>query len=340
MRREQEKQLPVPAINARLISGRRLENCWHPEASKETCGKKIVQAHSLQRSSVLRGIVDDTNHVLTFCPPRHDHYGNPVPTEMGWKEASTFKGFCDSHDRELFAPIETRPFEATNQQCFLLAYRAACHELHQKMAMWEHAPSLQGMMDRGSAPADQQAIQANYRQMLGATGWALIRQQRFKAQMDESLRSEHFGDWQFAVLNFSGPLEVVSTGVVEPNVDFAGAVIQEDILQESQSVAYATVLRDGGVSVALAWRKDHAAPLQFWRSLLTYSSNELPQVLTQFMFAYVENTFFSRRWWEKRRMFIKEHITHLALTRHPYMDRPSFVPKHVVSLVLESAQLL
>jgi SEC-C motif len=339
MQRQHENSLPVAAINSRLISGRRLEVCWHPQASKSTCGK-IVRAHSLQRSTTLRAIMDERSHVLTFCPPRHDYLGRPIPNEVGWKEASTFRGFCGIHDNELFAPVETRPFVATPEQCFLLAYRAACHEVHQKQAMWDLGPDMQGLLDRGASPTEQQAIQAEFRTMLGGTGWALIRLNRFKERMDASLRVGSFDAWQFGVVDLVGVPDVLSTGLVEPNVDFQGRVLQSDMLTHSECLAYATVIRDGGVSIVLAWLKENLAPRTFWDSLTTLPAAEAPQVLTQFMFAYVENTFFSRKWWDSRRMFVRDHITALALSKHPYMEPPRFEPKHVTSLVVERLKLL
>jgi hypothetical protein len=112
------------------------------------------------------------------------------------------------------------------------------------------------------------------------------------------------------------------------------------MLTHSQCLAYATVIRDGGVSVVLAWLKEDLAPREVWNSLIKLPVAELPQVLTQFMFAYVENTFFSRQWWDSRRMFVRDHITGLALSRHPYMEPPRFERRHVTNLVLERVTLL
>ena len=78
------------------------------------------------------GIVDESGHCLTFFSQRAILSG--TPERRGWREASTFPGFCDRHDRATFAPIETVPFIGSAEQSFLLAYRAECHELYQKQA--------------------------------------------------------------------------------------------------------------------------------------------------------------------------------------------------------------
>jgi hypothetical protein len=51
--------------------------------------------------------------------------------KVGRNKATTFAGLCESHDRELFAPIETQPLALDDSsQLFLLAYRAVLFELH------------------------------------------------------------------------------------------------------------------------------------------------------------------------------------------------------------------
>lgn len=337
LRREDEKGLPPQALNAKLIAGLRLEQCWHPQAGVTTCGPKIVRAHTLQRSSVLRRIADPENHVLTFCPPKYDWEGMPLPRAVGWKEASTFRGFCDTHDGSLFAPVETQPFLGSPEQCFLLAYRAACHELHQKRQMWDHVPTMQNLWDRGMSPAEQASVQAEQRLNMGSLGWTLIGLIRLKEEMDRALTAMQFDDWQFAVLTFTGAVEMASTGLVSPNVDFSGHQIQHDLLRNAQSLFYGMVIDDAGAKVAFAWLKREPAPRMFLDSMLSFGPARVPHLLAQFMFAYVENTFFSRAWWESRRQFVQEHIGKLALIRSPYMEHPTYAVKHVSSLILESA---
>jgi hypothetical protein len=340
MRREEQKPLPPEALNAKLIAGLRLAQCWHPQASRATCSPKIVRAHTLQRASVLGRIADAQKHVLTFCPPSYDRQGVLIPTTIGWQEASTFRGFCQVHDASLFAPIETKPFIATEEQCFLLAYRAACHELHQKQSMWDHSPAMQGLWDRGMTPAEQTSVQAERRSFLGSVGWSLAQQIRLKQRMDRALGEKRFDDWQFAMFNLSGVAEIASTGMFSPNVDLAGNTIQKELLFNAQSLAFGTVVEDSATRIVFAWQKIEAAPRLFLDSLLSFDRKVIPHLLTQIIFAYVENTFFSRAWWESRRLFVQEQIGRLATLPHPYMNPPEYVRRHVSAMNLESAVFL
>jgi hypothetical protein len=71
--------------------------------------------------------------VFTFFKSNRSS-GHITPREVGWREASTFAGFCDIHDKELFAPLDDKKFSNTPEECFLIAYRAICHEFYQKKA--------------------------------------------------------------------------------------------------------------------------------------------------------------------------------------------------------------
>jgi len=96
--------------------------CLHPDANKITCGKKIISAHTLQRAGAIRQLIDASNHVLTFYPPERESNGELKLHSRGWRDASTFTGFCDTHDNELFADIENRLFASDEKQCLLIGY--------------------------------------------------------------------------------------------------------------------------------------------------------------------------------------------------------------------------
>ena len=119
--KEREKPLPLPAAAGVVRKAFQQRMCLHPEASADACGK-VISAHTIQRQGALSRLVDATGHCLTFYPAFAQK--GQEPQRRGWREASTFTGFCDQHDGKTFAPIETQSFRGTEEQCFLLAYRA------------------------------------------------------------------------------------------------------------------------------------------------------------------------------------------------------------------------
>jgi SEC-C motif len=120
-------------INHLLNSKRKEANiavCLHP--NKDECKGNIKNAHSIQNNRILNQISEDGHVVLLNSEVKNGEY--IVNTrDVSRNKATTFTGFCDYHDTNLFKPIETAEFEKTNEQLFLYAYRSLCLELHRKM---------------------------------------------------------------------------------------------------------------------------------------------------------------------------------------------------------------
>lgn len=105
--------------------------CWHPDASPSTCstddnGEIIVSAaHSIQNNGILSEIAE--KGIVIAYTLKH---GKLVGEEVQKNFASTFLGFCNTHD-SIFYPIETSEYSKSPEQNFLFAYRGfviACHK--------------------------------------------------------------------------------------------------------------------------------------------------------------------------------------------------------------------
>jgi hypothetical protein len=109
--------------------------CFHPNASSANCSGKIIKAHTVQRNGGLSQIAKD-GHVYTAANDISSVIQNQGEITLkltGLKTATTFTGFCNRHDTEIFKPIETVPFNPSSEHAFLLAYRVLCKELYAKM---------------------------------------------------------------------------------------------------------------------------------------------------------------------------------------------------------------
>jgi hypothetical protein len=115
------------------ISIERSKKCWHPQASPSTCnvdnnGRTIISdAHSIQNNRILNSLAEN-GHVSTYSRDSGDFEGILVSRNR----ASTFLGFCNTHDH-IFVPIENSDYEGTAAQNFLFAYRAFVVASHKKI---------------------------------------------------------------------------------------------------------------------------------------------------------------------------------------------------------------
>jgi len=140
------------------------------------CDQPAIHAHSIQNRQTI-ALLEQGDHVLSWQPRFSSAGPNIALRRIGRNYASTFAGFCNQHDTELFRPLDTKPLDgADREQLFLLAYRGITCELH---AIMTGVVQLQNLytarVERGadfpdsSSPAGQKAVE----QMLLA--WATWR---------------------------------------------------------------------------------------------------------------------------------------------------------------------
>jgi hypothetical protein len=342
LNRAAEQEIPFEALVQEMRSAWVHKKCSHPRAAPDACDR-IVSAHTIQRSRVLQKIVNSSNHVSTFHPLDIAFSTNSFKLKrIGWKAASTFTGFCGRHDSATFKSLEGSDFVGSSEQCFLIGYRALCHEIYQKSGLIRSYPRMRDLVDRGLLPEHQHVLQAYWADLNCSAQKSLKDLQKLKMEADEQLLTMQYSGWKNAVIHCSGDLCVASTGVVSPNRDMAGNALQvlHDQDSDIQQLPFGIeATADGGAAV-FTWRTSDAAPNQFVQSLLANDKRKLPHLLVQFIFAFIENTYFSEDWWNSLSPVNRDHLATLAGMGNPsYSDlrwSPSlkFVPWKVLAVVV------
>lgn len=106
----------------------RYECCLWPA---HECAESAIRAHSIQNRRVLDLLCSDGHVIMPRLEASLDRPPRTVFRKIGRNHATTFAGLCGPHDQELFRPIDTVPIDLSSQeQLFLLAYRAALQESH------------------------------------------------------------------------------------------------------------------------------------------------------------------------------------------------------------------
>jgi hypothetical protein len=292
LNREVESRMPwsqLTDLHRQQFSKKK--TCLHPDAPNG-CGK-IIRAHTIQRAGILQDLIGPDRHVLTFYPP--DPMRASPPRRIGWREASTFLGFCDVHDATLFAPVEKELFCGRSQQVALLGYRALCHELYQKEAAVSAQATLRKTLDRGLPPEEQLFIQESLTIEAAGRRAGLEDLQLVKKVYENAFRGNDYSSFHRAVLTFHGTPAVASTGSVHVDFDLHGKRLQ-NIARDPQTIHgfnFAITKAVEGCAFAASWPAEFNKCNAFIRSLLEHPHSKIPSLLTEYCFAYVENTYFS-----------------------------------------------
>ena len=142
--------------------------CMVPSTWRKDCVNTTSQSHTVPKSGSLRRIARD-GHVYSLIlrlEAQRKPEGKFVPRLLGINRASTFTGFCSKHDNNIFQPLEKSKFTGTQEQCFLLGYRALAREIYTKKAA--NSPELSDIrhnMDIGMSLREQRMLQEVTRDM-------------------------------------------------------------------------------------------------------------------------------------------------------------------------------
>jgi hypothetical protein len=266
-----------------------------------------------------------------------------TPAASGWMAKSVnIRRILRQADGLTFEPLQKTESAGTPEQCFLVAYRAVCHEVYQKLGAMQADKALRQIVDKGMPVEFQRQVQDRFDVVEAGTRAGLADFQQLKAVMDEQLVVGDFTKLSHLVIGFRGDLCVASTGTVSPNRDLDGQELQvlHDLSVRQESLPFGVVATSEGGAVVFTWRNGETAPQRFVESLLRKGNQVLPSLLVQFMFAYVENTYFSARWWECLSEAEREHLITLARISNAYYTDIEYSPSKFVPWEITDIRLL
>jgi len=292
--------------------------CYVSSDLKHECSKKIINAHTISKSGSLKEIADESNHVLGLkinLPNIMKNKGKLIPEKIGINQASTFKGFCSTHDKTLFSCIEDREFIGDEEQCLALMYRSVAKELYAKEGMLNTSEFIKGG-DKGRQPIEQMFLQKFASvQQLGINA-AIKELSELKQQLDEQLLGNTAGNLTHLIIESTKPMPVAVSSIIAPISDFSGNRIQDlgDLSVEAQQLIFNSFSSDGKGYVVFSWAKESQKVLGFINSLLAINESKIFSALIRFFFGLAENTFTSPLWWDTLTSEQKDKIQKLIMS--------------------------
>lgn len=275
----------------------------HPQQSPLVCSQQLVAAHSVSRSSSLAAIAEN-GHVMQFGTSLHSifkHNGQLVPTLIGINRASTFTGFCHSHDSQTFSLIDQPITLLSLDQIFLAAYRSMCRELFTKTAVSAKAVlEVSRQLDKGKGKDAQQIIQDfNGMRELGLeAGLRDLRKE--KSLYDASLLHKDYAGISYYVVTLDHAVPITCAMGFTPEIDFHGNRLQrlDSLSQHADSMTCSILKTTTGTAIIFAWLSEtNGACSGLVESLHRLKDHQLPSAIVRLVFEYGENVFFSPSWW-------------------------------------------
>ncbi|WP_410738865.1 YecA family protein [Citrobacter freundii] len=325
---DRNRETPVSKAEALKFSksNSQKKTCYAPASMHEDCDKRIVQAHTLSKSSSLKAIADPDNHVMGVVmnlPSLMRNNGRWVPEKIGINQASTFTGFCAVHDRILFSCLENEKFTGTDEQCFALMFRSLSKEIYAKEG-GRRSSDFAKKADKGKPQTDQLYIQEYVSLHQSGLNAAITELNNLKTSLDRILLSRQFSEIESVIFTFSEPLPIAVSSILSPENDFDGTEIQDlnDLTVSAEQVCFNAFSSEGKGYIVFSWLGTSAIIRRFVRSLIKVPADRIFNTLLYFFFTKAENTYSSPEWWDSLCDKQRENIGNMIMSGVDFFGSP------------------
>ncbi len=304
----------------RLVPARK---CLAPASMTASCAGGTINAHTVSRSGSL-GAIARKFHVYSYklsIEGLNKSGGKILPTLVGWREASTFPGFCSTHDKALFAPLEDESFTGSAQQIFLLAYRIVARELYTKLS------SSQQSDFRNTLANSNDTLSGFMSDFNLGVALGLRDAERHKDRYDKVLENNDWGSVRAILFQTNAVYPIQCAGGFFPEKDIRGRTIQDfGVGKKAPDVmTLASFVADGRSYISFCWLKDSDASCNAYiTALLELPQSELASVLGAILLQVSENCHFSPDWYDNLPVEGKEWV---CLQAHAGLPSFNLLPK-------------
>lgn len=258
-----------------------------------SCSKKMARSHSIQNNRILNRISIDGDVVI--IEPKSLMCESKL-TITGRKIATTFVGFCQKHDKEIFQSIEDKDYiNGDKEQEFLFAYRVFAKELLDKK---KAIKLLNNGLNKTSNPDSVSYLcDVIYENCLG-----LADLNYYKSKFDNALKYRNYDIIETKTIELSKeyPLAVCSGFAIE--YDFDGNRINDlSNKDESLKFLFLTVFpTEGKTHILFSFLKECSDIFDFLdRQLLQLTEKQQIDRMNILITSYCGNLILSKKNWSR-----------------------------------------
>lgn len=282
-----------------------IKDCFYHR--KKECRAPIKNAHSLQKQGSLKILeLDKKGNKYLYAHTEREYNSAQDFLDLkpiGRKAASTFFGFCDKHDTDLFAPIENEP-ECTDinsdEHCFLHSYRSFAHSYHRK---YEESKLYNTDDEETKALLLKMHGLKQLELMKTGVSLALRDVEISKKKLDLLIENKRYDELEYVAFEYPYTAPIACSALTSPHYTFSGEAINTGIRSNDVfSDVITTVLPFSNRTVViLAAFRDEPKSLMFLNEIDDIKYELLQQKFLSFhLINHSENCFLSPIWYENK----------------------------------------
>jgi len=316
----------------KLKNESRYKECFH---GGKSCSSRIIKAHSIQRNRILNKI-SDNGHVLVFR--LSDSVWGFELSETGNAIASTFSGFCNHHDTEIFSPIENFNYSPNDQeQEFLYAYRALAishNRKHSEKLFYKNLIKILAEKKHGSYgipirdQEDYNLHRKDYSTRLRFVEIALKQREKTKIAFNANLQNNRFDSVETEILIFPEEYYIASSSALFIMRDFKGKIINNIYTpKEVNKPLFLSIFpQDGKTYVLMSFLKKERSFFSFTSDIANKNIGMQKDMISKLIVKYSDNFVISPAAWNKLPNDQQERINELLMSSISISEDINSVP--------------
>ncbi|WP_339310197.1 hypothetical protein [Paenibacillus sp. FSL M7-0896] len=262
--------------------------CIH---KNEFCDKEISRAHSIQNNGILSKISRHGKVMALDFSKIYLNNGEFTLNEVGRNKASTFTGFCNKHDSEIFRPIDSNKYEEGNfEHNFLFAYRAFALSYYERYSSYQ----LMGAKLEENSNLYQSELGERYT----LYGSHLDDIEKIRLVMNNNLDNKRFDRITTNVLVWPDEYGIASTSMFFIVKDNLGRTINK--MSTHYSPFFFTLFPQSGKTyVLLSYYTKSKFKYHFVKEeIMNMPIEEQKVAISNLIAIYIENIFISPEYWD------------------------------------------
>jgi len=245
-----------------------------------------------------------------------------APTVVGINQATTFFGFCNTHDSALFRPLETYPFSFDPHQIALLGFRAFARELYLKDAHLDLNNHLERFASERPALQTLSRMERLIYTRLGLQNGRenLAREWRLFGRI---LKEKVLEDLKYFAVEFEHVPLYFASAAFAPEWDFEGNLLQ-DLGGRGvyHGIAFSAWATERNSVAVFCWNRSADSICSPWiDSLRRVPANRLANRILSMAFELCENIVLKRSWWDGLPEQEKRKLTQRVPSGLPSLER-------------------
>jgi len=295
------KEVKAYEINNNFKNSLKHKICKVPISLQHECTDTIIQAHTISKSANLKNIAEDGKvYGLALDMLKFLEKSEPIGLKlMHINQASTFYIFCSEHDKKIFAPLEDKKFDFTNEQLFLLAYRIVAKAIYLKEQQIEVFDNKVKYYDNGITNSFQ-----NIAHIFSDKDSQLRDIKSIKKVYDNDLLNMNYKNMKHYSVVVDKIPDVMVAGTFAPSIDFQGNELINyiDNYDKEYNAIFTSIIKfdENKGAIIFSWNEsiDSGECEEFIKSLDCLSCEHKIKAISCFLFKMnKENLFISPAWY-------------------------------------------